>query len=61
MQDNKDAAAQVLESKVKSFSRSEEPENNIKQKDFPVEDFKFDGLKQMDEQRHSPEPEKLTR
>ncbi|MCD7450073.1 hypothetical protein HAX54_003491 [Datura stramonium] len=59
--DNKDAAAQVLESEVESFSRSEEPENNIKQKDSPMEDFKFDGLKQMDEQKHSPELEKPTR
>ncbi|XP_055828299.1 uncharacterized protein LOC129896425 [Solanum dulcamara] len=59
--DNKDDDAQLLESKVKSFSRSEEPENNIKQKHSPVEDFKLDGLKQMDEQRHSPEPEKPTR
>lgn len=58
--DNKDAAAQVLESELESFS-SEEPENNIKQKDSPMEDFKFDGLKQMDEQKHSPELEKPTR
>ncbi|XP_060206221.1 uncharacterized protein LOC132633755 [Lycium barbarum] len=45
MQDNKDAAAQVLESELESFSRSEEPENNIKQENSPVEDFKFDSLK----------------
>lgn len=63
MQDNKDAAAQVLGAEVKSISHSEEPlpENNIKQKDSPMEDFNFDGRKQMDEQRHSPEPEKRTR
>lgn len=59
--DNKDAAVQVLGAEVKSFSRSKEPENNIKQKDSPLEDFKFDGLKLMDEQRHSPELEKPTR
>lgn len=59
--DNKDAAVQVLGAEVNSLSRSKEPENNIKQKDFPMEDFIFDGLKQMDEQRHSPEPEKPTR
>ncbi|XP_004234319.1 uncharacterized protein [Solanum lycopersicum] len=61
--DNKDAAAQVLGAEVKSISHSEEPlpENNIKQKDSPMEDFNFDGRKQMDEQRHSPEPEKRTR
>lgn len=61
IQDNKDAAVQVLGAEVKSFSRSKEPENNIKQKDSPLEDFKFDGLKLMDEQRHSPELEKPTR
>lgn len=59
--DNKDAAAQVLGAEVKSFSHSEEPENYIKQKDSPMEDSKFDGRKQMDEQIHSPEPEKPTR
>ncbi|KAM3381358.1 hypothetical protein P3S68_006931 [Capsicum galapagoense] len=59
--DNKNAAAQVFESELESFSRSKEPENNIKQKDSPMEDFKFDGLKQMDEPKHSPEPEKPTR
>ncbi|XP_060204368.1 uncharacterized protein LOC132632450 isoform X1 [Lycium barbarum] len=59
--DNKDAAAQVLESELESFSRSEEPENNIKQEDSPVEDFKFDSLKQMDEQKHSLDVEKSRR
>ncbi|CAN4087901.1 unnamed protein product [Withania somnifera] len=59
--DNKEAAAQVLESELESFSRSEEPEKNIKQKHSPSESFKFDGLKHMNEQKHSPEPEKPTR
>ncbi|KAJ8536624.1 hypothetical protein K7X08_035025 [Anisodus acutangulus] len=59
--DNKDAAAPILEPELETFSRSEEPKNNIKQKDSPMEDFKFDGLKQMDEQKHSLESGKPTR
>nr|XP_009767141.1 PREDICTED: uncharacterized protein LOC104218361 [Nicotiana sylvestris] len=58
--DNKDAAAQVLEPELETFSHSEELETNIKQVST-TETFRFDGLKQMDEQRHSPELEKPTR
>ncbi|KAJ8554036.1 hypothetical protein K7X08_024714 [Anisodus acutangulus] len=59
--DNKDAPETILELELETFSRSEEPENNIKQKDSPMEDFKFDDLKQMDEQKHSLELRKPTR
>lgn len=61
MQDNKDAAAQVLEPELETFSHSEEPETNIKQKVSTMETFKFDGLKLTDEKKRSPELEEPTR
>ncbi|OIT24922.1 PREDICTED: uncharacterized protein LOC109216102 isoform X2 [Nicotiana attenuata] len=59
--DNKDAATQVLEPELETFSHFEEPETSIKQKVSTMETFKFDGLKLTDEQKHSPELEKPTR
>ncbi|XP_009621458.1 uncharacterized protein LOC107767393 isoform X2 [Nicotiana tabacum] len=59
--DNKDAAAQVLEPELETFSHSEEPETNIKQKVSTMETFKFDGLKLTDEKKRSPELEEPTR